>query len=260
MGGFASGPGGIAAWLLRRPLLIHEQNAVAGLTNRLLAGFAREVLQAFPGSFSARIRARTVGNPVRPEIAGLPAPGQRMARRTGPARLLVLGGSQGALYLNRIVPLALARLDGVPTEVRHQAGTATLEQARQAYEDAGIGAEIVPFFDDMAECYGWADIVICRAGALTISELAAAGLGAILVPLPTAVDDHQTHNAQFLVDAGAATILQESDLDADRLAKVLADRIADRDELLDRATQARQLAKPEATDVLVARCLEWARP
>ena len=193
MGGFASGPGGLAAWILRRPLIIHEQNSVAGLTNRLLAGFAREVLEAFPGSFSADRHARHVGNPVRPEIANLPDPARRLESRKGPVRLLILGGSQGARVLNQTVPAAIARLsDGPSFEIWHQTGNSDAEATRTAYAECAQPARVDAFIDDVAECYAWADLVICRAGALTISELAAAGLGAILVPYPSAVDDHQT--------------------------------------------------------------------
>ena len=219
MGGFASGPGGIAAWLLRRPLVIHEQNSVAGLTNRLLAGLAREVLEAFPGSFSSRVKARQVGNPVRPEIAALTAPRQRLAGHDGRLRLLVLGGSLGAKILNETVPAAITLLpESLRPEVRHQAGVATFETARHAYDTAGIEVRLERFIDDVAEAYGWADMVVCRAGALTVSELAAAGLGALLVPYPYAVDDHQTGNARYLVDAGAAVLMPQTGLTPASLA------------------------------------------
>ena len=259
MGGFVSGPGGLAAWLLRRPLVIHEQNAIAGLTNRLLARLARVVLQAFPGSFSSRVHALTVGNPVRPEIAGLPDPVRRLAGRTGQVRLLVLGGSQGALALNRTVPAALALLplDRRPV-VRHQAGSRTFAEAGQAYHDAGVEAELVPFIDDMADAYGWADLVVCRAGALTVAEVAAAGLPAIFVPFPAAVDDHQTANARYLVDSGASTILQEADLDPDTLARAIGEWSADRAALRDRASAARACARPDALERITGICLQLA--
>ncbi|MDQ2695681.1 MAG: undecaprenyldiphospho-muramoylpentapeptide beta-N-acetylglucosaminyltransferase, partial [Pseudomonadota bacterium] len=191
MGGFVSGPGGLMAWLRRIPLVIHEQNAVAGLTNRWLARFADQVLEAFPDSFPAARHARCTGNPVRQAIADLLPPAARFAGRRGPARLLVVGGSQGALALNQLVPQALARLPERP-EVWHQAGGRLLEAARTAYAQAGVSARLEPFIDDMAGAYGWADLVLCRAGALTVAELAAAGVGAVLVPFPYAVDDHQT--------------------------------------------------------------------
>jgi UDP-N-acetylglucosamine--N-acetylmuramyl-(pentapeptide) pyrophosphoryl-undecaprenol N-acetylglucosamine transferase len=256
MGGYAAGPGGVAAWLLRLPLVIHEQNAVAGLTNRLLARLAREVLQAFPGAFPAPVRARTIGNPVRREIAALPAPAARFAGRSGPLRLLVLGGSQGARAINQAVPAALALLpaDQRP-EVWHQAGEATLTETAEAYRVAGVGARLVPFIDDMAAALGWADLVLSRAGALTVAELAAAGVGAILVPYPAAVDDHQTRNAAYLVDAGAATLLPQPQLDPARLARQLEPAAADRAGLLARAERARALAWPAATEALVSACL-----
>lgn len=259
MGGFVSGPGGLAAWLTRRPLIIHEQNAVAGLTNRLLARLARVVLQAFPGSFSARFDARTVGNPVRQEISGLADPAIRFASRTGPLRLLVLGGSQGALALNRIVPAALARLPAdLRPEVRHQTGSQTIGTAREAYEKHGIDVDLQPFIDDMAAAYAWADLVVCRAGALTVAELSAAGLPAIFVPYPAAVDDHQTANARPLADAGAAAIVQEKDLNDESLAGLLRNWLASREKLCARAIKARALAKPDALRNIANLCLDVA--
>ena len=259
MGGFASGPGGLAAWLLRRPLVIHEQNAVAGLTNRLLARLARVVLQAFPGSFNARRKPITVGNPVRPDIAAIAAPEERLANRDGPLRLLVLGGSQGARALNEIVPAAIADL---PSEsrpmVRHQTGSATAAVARDGYENANVTAELVPFIDDMAEAYAWADVVICRAGALTVAEVSAAGLPAIFVPFPAAVDDHQTKNAAALAAAGAALVLQERDLTPPSLARVLAEWLSDRDRLVERAGIARAQAHPDALKNITDACLDTA--
>jgi UDP-N-acetylglucosamine--N-acetylmuramyl-(pentapeptide) pyrophosphoryl-undecaprenol N-acetylglucosamine transferase len=256
MGGFASGPGGLAAWLLRRPLIIHEQNSVAGLTNRLLAGLAREVLEAFPGSFSARVHARLVGNPVRPDIAALPVPAERLAGRTGRLRLLVLGGSLGAQVLNETVPAALALLDpSRRPEVLHQAGKATIDVARAAYAEHGVDATIEPFIDDVAAAYAWADMAICRAGALTISELAAAGLGAILIPYPSAVDDHQTGNARYLAEAGAAVLLPQSELTAAALAAELARCADDRQLVMTRAARARALARPDATREVAELCL-----
>jgi UDP-N-acetylglucosamine--N-acetylmuramyl-(pentapeptide) pyrophosphoryl-undecaprenol N-acetylglucosamine transferase len=247
MGGYAAGPGGLAARLARRPLVLHEQNAIAGSTNRILSRLARRVLAAFPGAFPIGVHAEVVGNPVRSAIAALPAPDQRLAGREGPLRLLVLGGSQGALALNQAVPEALARLpvDARP-EVRHQAGRNTLEAARKAYQRFGIEAEVAEFIDDMAEAYGWADLAICRAGALTVSELAAAGVPAVLVPFPAAVDDHQTLNGGYLVAAGGAVLVPEHQLNADRLARLLAGLLADRGRLLDMARRARGAARPRA--------------
>jgi UDP-N-acetylglucosamine--N-acetylmuramyl-(pentapeptide) pyrophosphoryl-undecaprenol N-acetylglucosamine transferase len=259
MGGFVSGPGGVAAWLTRRPLVIHEQNAAAGLTNRLLARLARVVLQAFPGSFDSRVRAETVGNPVREDIAAIPAPDVRYAEREGPLRLLVLGGSQGALALNRTVPAALERLPAAMRPVvRHQCGSATIERAREAYAAAGLDAELVPFIEDMASAYAWADLAVCRAGALTVAELCAVGLPAVFVPYPSAVDDHQTANAMPMVQAGAAAIIQEAAMNAASLADVLKRWLASRADLLERAGRARELAQPKALQRITELCLQLA--
>jgi UDP-N-acetylglucosamine--N-acetylmuramyl-(pentapeptide) pyrophosphoryl-undecaprenol N-acetylglucosamine transferase len=260
LGGFVAGPGGVAAWLLRRPLLIHEQNAVAGFTNRCLARLARRVLTAFPGSFPTGVHAQAVGNPVRHEIARLPPPAQRFALHVGALRVLVLGGSQGAARLNALVPFALARLTGrVSLDVRHQCGERWLEAARRNYAEAGVSARLHSFIDDMAEAYGWADVVICRSGALTVSELAAAGLGAILVPFPAATDDHQSHNAAVLASAGAALLLPERELSAERLADELDRLCGGRGRLLAMAEAARALAKPHAAEQLADACVELAR-
>ena len=259
MGGFVSGPGGVAAWLTRRPLIIHEQNAVAGMTNRLLARLARVVLQAFPGSFIPSRNAETVGNPVRRDIAAIEAPEQRLAGRSGPVRLLVLGGSQGALALNEAVPAALALLpDEMRPTVRHQAGERTLERARAAYRKHGIDADLHAFIEDMAEAYAWADMVICRAGALTVAELTAAGLPAIFVPFPAAVDDHQTANAQSLADAGAATIVQQADMTDASLADLLRSWLSSRDSLVERARKSRALAMPDSLTRITEHCLAAA--
>jgi UDP-N-acetylglucosamine--N-acetylmuramyl-(pentapeptide) pyrophosphoryl-undecaprenol N-acetylglucosamine transferase len=259
MGGFVSGPGGLAAWLTRRPLVIHEQNAVAGLTNRLLARLARVVLQAFPGSFSTGIETETVGNPVRADIAALEEPATRYAGRQGPLRLLVLGGSQGALALNKVVPAALALLpDELKPVVRHQAGERTIDEAQAAYREHSIEVELLPFIEDMAEAYAWADLVVCRAGALTVAELAAAGLPAIFVPYPSAVDDHQTANARSLTDAGAAALIAEKDLSDQSLAGLLREWLTSRDDLLDRARRSRALARPDALQRITDYCLEAA--
>jgi UDP-N-acetylglucosamine--N-acetylmuramyl-(pentapeptide) pyrophosphoryl-undecaprenol N-acetylglucosamine transferase len=256
MGGFASGPGGFAAWLLRCPLVIHEQNAAAGLTNRLLAGLAREVLEAFPGSFSPSRTTQTIGNPVRREIFLLARPEERMARREGPLRVLVLGGSQGALALNNTLPVAVAMLpERIEVDVWHQAGPATLDTAVEVYKNSGVEARVDAFISDIDEAYAWADMVVCRSGALTVCELAAAGLGAVLVPYPAAVDDHQTLNARYLVDAGAAVLIPQSELTPERLAVELEACAKDRRLVLQRASRARQLSRPEATDDLVAACL-----
>lgn len=257
MGGFASGPGGLMAWLTRIPLVIHEQNAVPGLTNRWLARLADRVLEAFPGSFGPARRAQLTGNPVRPEISALAAPEERLSGRAGAVRLLVLGGSLGAQALNESLPAALARVapEDRP-EVRHQAGRGKDEATRAAYAAAGVAAEVTPFLEEMAAAYGWADLVICRAGALTVAELAAAGIGAILVPYPHAVDDHQTRNAGYLVDGGAALLLPQAELTPERLADLLRPLLQDRPRLLEMARRARRLALPQATARVADACQE----
>ncbi len=260
MGGFVSGPGGVAAWLTRRPLIIHEQNAAVGMTNRLLARLARVVLQAFPGSFNSRVTAETVGNPVREDISAVPPPDERYSTRRGPVRLLVLGGSQGALALNRTVPAALALLDAdVRPVVRHQCGERTLEAAEDAYAQNHVDVELLPFIDDMAEAYAWADLVVCRAGALTVAELCAAGVPALFVPYPAAVDDHQTANAGPMSAVGAATIIQEADLTPALLAELLRDWLQSRATLMQRAEKARALANPGSLSRIAELCLEQAR-
>jgi UDP-N-acetylglucosamine--N-acetylmuramyl-(pentapeptide) pyrophosphoryl-undecaprenol N-acetylglucosamine transferase len=239
-GGYVSGPGGIAAWLLRIPLLIHEQNAIAGMTNRWLARLATQVLQAFPGSFGPRVHAGTIGNPVREDIAALAAPAQRFAARDARARLLIFGGSQGAQRLNTVLPQALARIAPASRpQVLHQSGARGLEATRAAYVEAKVEAEVLPFIDDMAKTYAWADLAVCRAGAMTVAELQAAGLGAIFVPLPIATDDHQTKNAAVMVGVGAARIIQERDLTPETLSDILAELTADRARLLKMAEAAR---------------------
>jgi len=259
MGGFVSGPGGLAAWLTRRPLVIHEQNAAAGLTNRLLARLARVVLQAFPGSFNASVKAITVGNPVREDIAAVPPPSERYVDRQGPLRLLVLGGSQGALALNRTVPEALSKL---PAEkrpiVRHQCGSRTLDMTRDAYQEHDVEVDLIPFIDDMASTYAWADLVVCRAGALTVAELCAVGLPALFVPYPAAVDDHQTANARPMADAGAAVIIDESMLSAEVLVGQLRDWLSTRQDLQAKAEAAHGLDQPSALTRITELCLEQA--
>lgn len=261
MGGYVAGPGGLAAWLLRRPLLVHEQNRVAGFTNRKLAPHARHVLLGFADALP---QGQWVGNPVRDAIAILPPPVQRMNGRTGKPRLLVLGGSLGARALNHALPRALAQLPlAQRPEVLHQAGARGLDEARSAYEQAGVEARVVPFIDDMAGSYGWADLAICRAGALTLAELAAAGLGAVLVPYPHAVDDHQTRNAEVMVAAGAAELIQEDDLnettpDTHRLIQRLVPLLSDRPRMLSMAQAARALAKPDAARRIARLCIEVA--
>jgi UDP-N-acetylglucosamine--N-acetylmuramyl-(pentapeptide) pyrophosphoryl-undecaprenol N-acetylglucosamine transferase len=260
LGGFVTGPGGVAAWLTRRPIVIHEQNAIAGFTNRCLAHLAREVLAAFPESFGDTVKARVIGNPVRQDILAIEPPAARFATRGGAIRILVIGGSQGAMRLNAVVPFAIAKVAAnITIDVRHQAGERMIESARQNYAAAGARAEVKPFIEDMAEAYAWADLVVCRSGALTISELAAAGVGAVLVPFPAAVDDHQTRNAQYLVKEGAAILIPERELTAERLAAELQKLCAGRGKLLAMAERARLLARPRAAQELADSCLKWLR-
>ncbi|HET6545837.1 MAG TPA: undecaprenyldiphospho-muramoylpentapeptide beta-N-acetylglucosaminyltransferase [Rhodanobacteraceae bacterium] len=255
LGGYAAAPGGIAAWLARIPLVVHEQNRSPGFTNRLLAKFARRVLSGFADAFR---HGEWVGNPVRAEIIALPAPRERYAGRSGPLHLLVLGGSQGAQALNAAVPQALAQASAeLRGEVRHQCGTRHVESARAAYAAAGVAAQIDAFIEDMAGAYAWADLVICRAGALTVAELAAAGVPAILIPYPAAVDDHQTRNAETLVAAGAALLLPESEASASAIAASL-DRLGNRAQLLAMAEAARAQARPDAAARIADACLEVA--
>ena len=256
MGGYVAGPGGIAARLLHRPLLVHEQNRVAGFTNRKLAMHAQRVMAGFADSLP---NAEWVGNPVRDAIASLSPPAQRMSERNGRPRLLVLGGSLGARALNLAVPQALASMPGEQRpEVLHQCGNRGIDEARNAYADAGVEARIVPFIDDMAGTYAWADLAVCRAGALTLAELTACGLGAVLVPFPHAVDDHQTRNAEALVAAGAAELIQERDLNTKDLAQRLSSLLGNRAALLAMAEAARTLAKPNAAVDSARACVEVA--
>ena len=259
-GGFASGPGGIAAWLLRRPLVVHEQNAVAGLTNRVLARLATRVLEGFPGSFGRGIRAERVGNPVRPEIVAIAPPERRYAGREGRARLLVFGGSQGAARLNAVLPAALGELPAdLRPDVLHQTGSHNFEETVQAYRTRGIDADVRPFIDDMASAYGWADLAVCRSGALTVAELAAAGLPAVLVPFPAAVDDHQTRNAEYALRAGAARLLPESELTPISLAATLRELLEQGRPAFERMAQAaRGTAIVDADVRLADACVQAA--
>jgi len=259
MGGYAAGPGGVAAWLLGRPLVVHEQNSVPGVTNRMLARLATRVLEAFPGSFPRGRGARHTGNPVREDVAAIAPPHERLAGRRGPLRLLVLGGSQGARVLNEIVPVAIGALaDPGIVEIRHQAGTRHVDDTRERYARAGVDVTPVGFIEDMAAAYGWADLVVCRAGAMTIAELACAGAASILVPFPHAVDDHQTKNARYLADARAAILVPQSELDPPRLGGLLAELHAARDRLLEMALAARRLAVPDAAQRVADCCRELA--
>lgn len=256
MGGYAAAPGGIAAWLTRIPLVVHEQNRVPGFTNRLLARFARRTLSGFADSLAG---SEWIGNPVRREISALPPPAQRLAGREGAVRVLVLGGSQGAQSLNQMVPETIRRRgDRVQLEVRHQCGERHLEKTRAAYAAVDLAVTVESFVEDMAAAYAWADIVICRAGALTIAELCAAGVASILVPFPQAVDDHQTRNAEVLVEAGAARLVAEGDGFVKRLGGCLDELDRDRPKLLKMATSARALARADATARIADVCVEVA--
>ncbi len=261
LGGFVSGPGGLAAWLTRRPLLIHEQNAVAGTTNRILARFAQRIFGAFPQSFPATVDVELIGNPVRQSILALPIPSERFASRVGSdtaLRVLVLGGSQGARVLNEQVPAGLARLPReIELAVWHQAGV-SLDVAQAAYARAGLEPRLDEFIEDMAAAYGWADLVICRAGALTVAELAAAGIGAVLIPFPHAIDDHQMKNAMSFASQGAGIVIPESELDPERLARELTTLLSDHQALVRLAERARAQAKPRAAEILADACLELA--
>lgn len=257
-GGFASGPGGVAARLAGRPLIIHEQNAVAGTTNRLLSRFATRVLTAFPKVFAG---AQVVGNPVRADIAQLPEPEERLAKRAEQLgfRLLVLGGSLGAQALNELVPQGLAHLAGHQRpEVWHQTGRDRAAACKALYEELNVEARVDDFIEDMAEAYGWADLVICRAGALTVSELMAVGVAALLVPYPHAIDDHQSRNAEVLEQAGAAKVIQQKDLDAQTLAALLLSDFGSTEQRLYMARKGRRLAQPEAAEKVAQHCLEVA--
>lgn len=257
MGGFASGPGGIASFLMRRPLIIHEQNAKAGLTNKGLSWFAQAILEGFPGAFKASARVRMIGNPVRAEIEQIEAPSGRHHENDGRLHLLVLGGSLGAAALNHLVPKALAL---IPAErrpvVRHQAGDKHIDDAKKHYESCNIDVTLQPFIKDMAEAYRWADIVICRAGALTVAELCAAGLPAVLVPYPFAVDDHQTANAQFMVKAGAAQLIQQSELTESKLTAIVEEFIASKPKRLAMANAAYGLRKVKVVETIHQICEE----
>lgn len=255
-GGYVTGPGGVAAWLRRIPLVIHEQNAVVGTTNRLLAKIATRRCEGFDDSFAAGAERRSTGNPVRPEIFAIPLMSWDGSR---PPRLLVLGGSLGALPLNWLLPEALAQLpvDQRP-QVRHQCGKQHVEAAREAYISTGVSAEVEPFIADMAEAYAWADLVVCRAGALTVAELAAAGRPALLIPLPHAIDDHQSANARYLADRGAAELLPQKTLTAAQLAQRLNTLFTQPETLRLMAEHARKQAKPDATADVVRACLEVA--
>ena len=254
MGGYVAFPGGMMASLFARPLAVHEQNAIAGLTNRVLAGVADKLLTAFPGALK---NAEWTGNPVRAEIAAMAQPAARYAGRSGPLRLLVVGGSLGAQALNDAVPKALALIsEDVRPSVLHQAGENNLEVLNNNYRSSGVRGELVAFIEDMALRYAEADLVICRAGAMTIAELSAGGMASVLVPFPHAVDDHQSANARFLSGQGAAILLSQEKLTPGGLAALIGS--LDRKALLEMAQKARFLGKPDAARIVADRCAELA--
>jgi len=259
MGGFVAGPGGLVASLMGIPVVIHEQNAIPGLTNKLLSFVSKRVLEGFPGTFKGKKNSQGIGNPVRQDIAGLKHPIYRLGDRWGHVHVLIIGGSLGAQALNEVVPMALAELplDKRPV-VRHQAGKNKDISTNKLYTKLGVDAEVTPFVEDMAEAYAWADLVICRSGALTVAEISAAGLASIMVPYPHAVDDHQTANAKYLADAEATVLIQQNDLTKESLASLLETLCSDRNKLIEMAFRAYELAKPNATVEVAAICAEMA--
>lgn len=275
MGGFVSGPGGLMARFLGIPLVLHEQNRIPGTTNRWLARWASVVLEAFPDSFPAKIGARCTGNPLRREIAALHGkvasgewlvarnsdslPSSSLATHHSPptTRLLIVGGSLGARALNEAMPSALAAV-GAPLEIRHQTGAAMRDDTAARYAEAGIESRVDAFVEDMAEAYAWANLAVCRAGAMTVSELSAVGLPAILIPFPYAIDDHQTHNARYLADADAAVLLPQSELTPERMAQEIKALLGQPERLQAMAANAVSLAKPEAARTVADICLQAA--
>jgi len=257
MGGYVSGPVCLAARLRGRRVVVHEQNAVAGMTNRLLSRVATRVMEAIPGTFTAKSTAVHTGNPVRQDILSVATPAQRFANRSAERRVLIIGGSQGAKALNEAVPQALARIEQ-SLVVRHQCGTRWVESTQSAYGGCRHEVDVSAFIDNMADAYAWADLVICRAGAMTVAELSAVGLAAVLIPFPAAVDDHQTANGKYLVEAGAAVMLSESELTVERLAVQIETLIKDRETLLNMAEKGRLCAKRDATQRVVSELLGHA--
>ncbi|WP_028601525.1 undecaprenyldiphospho-muramoylpentapeptide beta-N-acetylglucosaminyltransferase [Ottowia thiooxydans] len=256
-GGYITFPGGMMGVALNKPLVLHEQNSIAGMANKFLAGIADRVFTAFPGVLPKARKVQWVGNPLRAAFTQGPAPSERFAGRSGPLRVLVVGGSLGARALNEVVPQALAMLGaGQRPVVTHQSGAKQIDELRAAYEKAGVEATLVPFIDDMASAYSEADLVICRAGATTVSEIAAIGAAALFVPFPAAVDDHQTANAKFLVDQGAGWLIQQRDLTPQVLADLLQG--TNRATLLSFAEKSRIMRKTNAVENIVTACEELA--
>lgn len=260
MGGFVAGPGGLMAWLLRKPLVVHEQNAIPGFTNRVLSLFAQRILTGFPDVFSRFPKTMHVGNPVRSDIVRLPEPAKRVADHGGALRVLVIGGSQGARRLNQaMADLMHLWQDETLIDVWHQCGERLLEETRERYGERlaqNTRLKLVPFIEDMNEAYQWADLVICRAGAMTVAELACAGMASILVPFPYATDDHQTANAKYLADRGAAMLIPEHQLTVDSLQDMLHELAQNRDVIQRMSEQARGAAMPDATNTVVEVCRE----
>lgn len=255
MGGFAAFPGGVMAKLLGIPLLVHEQNSVAGLTNKLLSRLANQTLAAFPRAFGSR--AVLVGNPVRQDIVQVEAPPQRFAGREGALKVLVVGGSLGAKALNTVLPAAFRELEEETIEVVHQAGEKHIEALDSEYQGAAIKYHTVAFIQNMAEAYAWSDLVICRSGALTVAELSAAGVASVLVPFPYAVDDHQTTNGAYLAEQGAAILMQQTELTKESV-KTLIENIK-REKCLEMANKALKMGKPKATETVANICEAMAR-
>ncbi len=259
MGGFVSGPAGLAARFARKPLVIHEQNAIPGLTNRVLSKMAKVVLQGFPDTFPKNIKAETIGNPVRPIIAALAPPAERLGDREGPLRILVLGGSRGASAINQAMVSTLSQYPDVDElHVWHQTGKLDFETTQRSYRTISVRTTVEAFIKNMAEAYGWADLVICRSGALTVSEVAVVGLASILIPYPYAVDDHQFYNGSYLANAGAAEIVRQKELTDERLTRMIQSFVKDRHRLITMADTARTLAKPEALSMIVDTCQRLA--
>ena len=258
MGGFASGPGGIAAWIMRIPLLIHEQNAIAGLTNKLLAPFASSIMTSFPRVFKKSNKIIVTGNPTREDIKNIPKPEQRyVSRESKLLKVLVLGGSQGAEKLNKIIPATLHDFDRkYIIKIKHQCGARNFSSTHEIYEKYNIDAEVVPFIEDMVGAYMWADIVICRAGASTIFELAACGIASILIPFPFAVDEHQVKNAEYLVNNDAAILVEESELSTKKLKQILLDFFNTPELIIEMAIKARKLSKPNASNNVAKLCIK----
>lgn len=255
LGGYITFPGGMMGVLMGKPLVLHEQNSVAGLANKVLAGVADRVFTAFPNVLK---KAQWVGNPLRAAFTSQPAPAERFAGRTGPLKLLVVGGSLGARALNTVVPQALARIaPDLRPQVLHQSGAKQIDELRANYAAAGVEGELTPFIDDTAQAYAEADLIVARAGASTVTEIAAVGAAALFVPFPSAVDDHQTTNARFLVDAGGGWLVQQTDLTPELLADLL--QTTERATLIDRAQKAKTLQKTDAVDAVVRACEELAK-